>query len=74
MSEIVRWSYIPYSLGHYWSKLVIIGILNRGTMISHKIKIEFPFGCVGKCDPAFSHAFSLDSKTRFLFVKNQFYK
>ena len=26
------------------------------------------------CDPAFSHAFSLDGNTHFLFVKNQFYK
>ena len=32
--EIIRWSYIPYGLGHYWWKSIAIGILNKGTMIS----------------------------------------
>ena len=29
----------PYGLGHYWSRLVTTGILNRGTIISHRIEI-----------------------------------
>ena len=36
--EIVSWSYIAYELGHYWWKSVAIGILNKGTMISHGIE------------------------------------
>ena len=37
---------IIYSLwiGHCWWKLVVIGILNRNTMISHGIKTKCPHG------------------------------
>ena len=35
--EILKWLYIPYGLGHYWWNLVTIGILNRGTMMSHRL-------------------------------------
>ena len=34
----------PYRLGHYWWRLVAIGILNRSTMISHGIKAMCPLG------------------------------
>ena len=43
-SEIISWSYIPYRLGHCWWKLVAIGILNRGTMLSLGIEIVCPLG------------------------------
>ena len=39
MGEILKQSYIPYGLDYYPWKLVTISILNRGTMISHRIKI-----------------------------------
>ena len=39
MGEIISSSYIPYGLDYYGWKPVAIGILNRGTMISHKIEI-----------------------------------
>ena len=32
----------PFGLGHYWWRLVEIGILNRGTMISHRIETMCP--------------------------------
>ena len=32
----------PYGLGHYWWRLVAIGILNIGTMISHGIETVCP--------------------------------
>ena len=32
----------PFKLGHCWWRLVAIGILNRGTMISHRIEIVCP--------------------------------
>ena len=44
MGETLKWSYIPYRLGHYWWRLVTIGILNRGIMIPHGIKIVCLFG------------------------------
>ena len=34
----------PYGLGHYWWRLVTIGIFNIGTMISHGIETVHPFG------------------------------
>ena len=34
----------PYGLGHYWWRLVVIGILNRGTMICHVIEMVCPIG------------------------------
>ena len=34
----------PYGLSHYWWRLVVIGILNRGTMISHEIETVCPLG------------------------------
>ena len=45
MDKILKWSNIPYRFGHYWYwwRLVAIGILNRDTMISHKIEIACPF-------------------------------
>ena len=33
----------PYGLDHYWWRLVAIGILNRGSMISHGIETVYPF-------------------------------
>ena len=32
----------PNELGYYWWRLVAIGILNKGIMISHKIKTMYP--------------------------------
>ena len=32
----------PYGLGHYLWRLLAIGILNKGTMISHRIEIVCP--------------------------------
>ena len=44
--DIDRWDpkmvIYPYGLGHRWWKLVAMGILNRGTMISHGIEIVCP--------------------------------
>ena len=34
----------PYGLGHYWWRLVAIGILNKDMMISHEIETVCPFG------------------------------
>ena len=34
----------PYGLGHCWWRLVVTGILNRGTMISHRIETACPLG------------------------------
>ena len=34
----------PYGLGHYWSRLVATSILNKGIMISHRIKTMCPLG------------------------------
>ena len=34
----------PYGLGHYWWRLVVIGILNRDIMISHGIETMCPIG------------------------------
>ena len=40
----------PYGLGHCWWKLVAIGILNRGTMISHGIETVSPWVIQRTCD------------------------
>ena len=34
----------PYGLSHYWWRLVTIGILSKGTMISHGIETTYPLG------------------------------
>ena len=34
----------PYGLGHCWWRPIVIGILNKGTMISHGIEIMCPLG------------------------------
>ena len=34
----------PYGLGHCWWRLVATGILNRGTMIFHRIETVYPLG------------------------------
>ena len=44
MAEILKWSYIPYRLSHYWWRLVVIDILNRGIMISYGIEAICPLG------------------------------
>ena len=41
----------PYELGHYWWKLVVIGILNKNTMISHEIETVWsPWVIQSTCD------------------------
>ena len=38
----LKWSYIPYKLGHYQWKLVTICILNRDNIIFHEIETKCP--------------------------------
>ena len=41
----------PYGLGHYWWRLVIIGVFNRDTMISYRFETIHPLGwSIGTCD------------------------
>ena len=44
ISETLMWLHILYGLRHYWWILVVIGILNIGTIISHGIDTLCPLG------------------------------
>ena len=39
MGKTLKWSYILYGFGNYRWMLVTIGILDRGTVISHGFEI-----------------------------------
>ena len=42
MGVTIRWSLISYEFSHYGWRLMIIDILNRGTLISYEVKISCP--------------------------------
>ena len=42
MGVTTRWSLISYEFSHYGWRLMIIDILNRGTLISYEVKISCP--------------------------------
>ena len=43
MGKTLKWSYIPYELGHCSWKLVTINILNKGTMTSLGLRQHIPW-------------------------------
>ena len=51
MGKTLKWSYIPYELGHCSWKLVTINILNKGTMTSHGIETTYSLSDIQRtCD------------------------